>query len=607
MNTAISHRGPDDTGVYISPHRKIGLGHQRLSIIDLTSAGHQPMRYMDRYEIVFNGEIYNFQDQRTALERLGYIFTSQTDTEVILALYDRYKENCVQHLRGMFAFAIYDEKENMLFCARDRVGKKPFKYYLDNDVFLFASELKAILTQHEYKKSPDYIAIHHYLTLQYVPAPWTGFAGIAKLMPAHYMTIDCATGKTETIKYWHLPYHENMHFSEQDWERSIMSKLDEATKIRMIADVPLGVFLSGGIDSSAVTCLMAKHSEKPIKTFSIGFHEKKFNELPHARSIANMLKTEHTEFIINPETIEILPDLVRQYEEPYADSSALPTYYLSKLTREHVKVALNGDGGDENFAGYGRYSIQKFSHWYEKFHGINRTFVQPVTHLLAGVIYNTFWDRADRFTSTLQEHYAHRYVNYICYFTNEEKKKLYTASFARMVGNHDSYTTVSSKFKEISIQNPLNQMLYADIATYLPDDLLVKVDIATMAVGLEGRSPFLDHEFMELASTIPFTHKLKDWNNKKYILKQALQGMVPSSILNRPKKGFSIPIEQWFKSSLYDYAENILLSKRAISRQLFQRDAIERLLANHRTKKVNHANQIWALITLELWFREYMD
>ena len=378
------------------------------------------MRYMNRYEIVFNGEIYNFQAERDQLLKLGYEFSSGTDTEVILALYDKYKEECVQHLRGMFAFAIYDEHTNTLFCARDRIGKKPFKYYTDGSVFLFASELKAILTQKEYKKSPDYLAIHHYLTLQYIPAPWTGFTGIYKLLPGHYMKIDCNSGISETKRYWNLSYSENTHFSEQQWKQRILSKLEESTKIRMIADVPLGIFLSGGIDSSTIACMMAKHSMKPIKTFSIGFHEKQYNELPHARNIAKMLRTEHTEFIVNSEAIDVLPDLVRQYEEPYADSSALPTYYLSRLTQEHVKVALNGDGGDENFAGYGRYSVQKFALAYQNFRAINRIMVRPVTHALSGIVSNTFWDRADRFTNTLEEEYAHRYVNYICFFSNEE-------------------------------------------------------------------------------------------------------------------------------------------------------------------------------------------
>src|SRR6185369_15049890 len=350
MNDAIRHRGPDDSGIYISPDKKVGFGHRRLSIIDLSPLGHQPMRYMDRYEIIFNGEIYNFQEQKAVLEKDGYTFASHSDTEVILALYDKYGKECLQYLRGMFAFAIYDEHKNTLFCARDRVGKKPFKYYMNDTVFLFASELKAILIQPEYHKEPDYLAIHHYLTLQYVPAPLTGFKGISKLEPAHYLLIDLKTRAVEKERYWKLDYAKKQELSETEWKKRILDKLEESVKLRMLSDVPIGAFLSGGIDSSAIVALMAKNSQTAIKTFSIGFEDEKFNELKYARIIADTFMTDHTEFIVKPDAIQLLPMLVRQYEEPYADSSALPTYYVAKLTRDHVTVALNGDGGDENFA-----------------------------------------------------------------------------------------------------------------------------------------------------------------------------------------------------------------------------------------------------------------
>lgn len=607
MNSAIVHRGPNDTGVYISPDQTVGLGHQRLSIIDLSPAGHQPMRYMDRYEIVFNGEIYNWQEERRQLETLGYRFTSNSDTEIIMALYDRYQENCVLHLRGMFAFAIYDERERILFCARDRVGKKPFKYYFDNNVFIFASELKAILTQSEYVRSVDYTAIHHYLTLQYVPAPLTGFTGIKKLLPAHYIKINIKDKIVKIQKYWHLDYSHKLELSEREWARKITSTLEEATRMRMMADVPLGAFLSGGIDSSAVVALMAKHSSTPIKTFSIGFEEEKYNELPFAKRIAKLYQTDHTEFIVNPEAIEILPYLVKQYEEPYADSSALPTYYLSKLTREHVTVALNGDGGDENFAGYGRYSVQKFSLWYDRVRWLHHTLAIPTTRHLARYIQNTLLERADRFASTMSEPYPHRYVNYICYFSNAAKKHLYTKSFFDKVGLQDSYDIIARQFAIAHTSHPLDQTLYADIATYLPDDLLVKVDIATMAVGLEGRSPFLDHKFMELTAQIPFHLKLKGLNTKKYILKKALEGILPDPILYRPKMGFGVPIERWFRGDLQKFTANILLSDRASARGLFRPEAVQKLLKIHTNSNINYANHIWALLTLELWLREYFD
>jgi len=607
MSDAIVHRGPDSDGIYISPNQKVGFGFRRLAIIDLTVLGNQPMSYLNRYWIVFNGEIYNYQKEREKLILSGYRFKSQCDTEVIMALYDKYGVKCVNHLRGMFSFAIYDEKENTVFCARDRVGKKPFKYFLNDDVFMFGSELKAILTQPEYKKEPDYVAVHHYLTLQYCPAPLTGFKDIKKLEPAHYLLIDLNTKKIEKKQYWKLDYSKKLNLSEDEWKKRIMEKLEESVKLRMISDVPIGAFLSGGIDSSAVVALMSKHSKTPIKTFSIGFNEEKYNELKYAKMVADKFKTDHTEFIVKPDAIAMLPDLVRQYEEPYADSSALPTYYVSKLTRDFVTVALNGDGGDENFGGYGRYSIQKFGLWYDNILPLHRLFILPISKFLAQNFKTTFFDRAYRFAKTLADDYSRRYVNYICYFTNEMKEEIYTDGFKKKVVGIDSYDIVASKFKEAGTKDKMDQTLYADFNTYLPDDLMAKVDIDTMAVSLEGRSPFLDHEMLELTAKIPFDLKIKGRNNKKYILKEALRGLVPDEVMFRPKMGFGIPIDVWFRGDLKKYSYGILLSKKALSRGIFKKEAIKKILDTHTKTKISYAYHIWALITLELWFREYFD
>jgi asparagine synthase (glutamine-hydrolysing) len=607
MNETIKHRGPDATGVYVSPDQLVGLGHQRLAIIDLSDSGKQPMRYLDRYEIVFNGEIYNFQEKREELTQKGYAFTSESDTEVVLALYAEYGRDCVKHLRGMFAFAIYDEQDHTLFCARDRVGKKPFKYYRDENTFIFASELKAILTQPEYNREPDYEAIHHYLTLQYVPAPLTGFKDIYKLEPAHYMYIDLRTGETEKKQYWKLNYHTKWNLSKKAWQEKILEKLEESVKLRMISDVPLGAFLSGGIDSSAVVAMMSRHSTEPVKTFSIGFKEDAYNELPYARMIAKKFKTEHTEFIVAPDAIELLPNLVRQYEEPFADSSALPTYLVSKLTREHVTVALNGDGGDENFAGYGRYSVLKFSLFYTALIPFHNLLILPITRLTSQIFKTTFLDRAYRFAKTLSDDYRSRYVNYICYFTNEMKATLYTEAFKEKVGIKNSYDTITSKFTESGSTNKTEQAVYADFTTYLPGALMTKVDIASMAVALEGRSPFLDHELLELTAKIPFSLKLKGLNNKKYILKEALRGIILDEVMFRPKMGFGIPIHNWFRHELKEYAHNILLSDKALSRNLFKKESLEELLRQHSETQVDYGYHIWALITLELWFQEYFS
>lgn len=607
MNEKIQHRGPDDGGAYISPDKKVGLGHRRLSIIDLSPLGHQPMNYMDRYWIVFNGEIYNFQEKKTELEKDGYVFKSHSDTEVILVLYDKFGKKCLEHLRGMFSFAIYDEKEKTIFCVRDRVGKKPFKYYLNEDVFIFASELKAILTQEDYKKETDYVAIHHYLTLQYCPAPLTGFKDIKKLEPAHYLFVDLKTKKVEKERYWKLDYSQKLDLSEDEWKKRIMKKLEESVKLRMISDVPLGAFLSGGIDSSAVVALMSKLSKEPVKTFSIGFKEEKYNELKYAKIVAEKFKTDHTEFIVEPHAIELLPMLVRQYEEPYADSSALPTYYVSKMTRDFVTVALNGDGGDENFGGYGRYSVQKFSLWYDKIMPIHKYFILPISKFLAKNIKTTFFDQVYTFAKTVSEKYTYRYVNYLRYFSNEMKDEIYTDNFKQKISTVDSFNIVAEKFNKAGTKDKMDQCLYADFSTYLPDDLLVKVDIDSMAVSLEGRSPFLDHEFLELTAKIPFNLKLKRLNNKKYILKEALRDFVPDEVMFRPKMGLSVPIDVWFRGELKKYAHEMLLSDNAIDRNIFKKEAIQKLLDEHVNTKISHAYRIWALITLELWFQEYFD
>ncbi len=607
MAQALIHRGPDDSGTYLSPDNKVGFGFRRLAIIDLSAKGHQPMSFQQRYWIVFNGEIYNYRELRRQLQGKGVRFRSQTDTEVILALYDLHKEKCVNYLRGMFAFALYDEQEKILFCARDRVGKKPFKYFFDKQVFLFGSELKAILTQKEYQREVDYEAIHDYLTLQYVPAPQTGFKGIHKLPPGHWLRINLKDGSLVTHRWWRLDYAHKLELSQSEWQKRILAKLEESVALRMISDVPLGAFLSGGIDSSAVVAMMSRHSTQPVKTFSIGFKEAQFSELPYARMVAEQFKTDHTEFVVEPEAIEVLPLLVRHYEEPYADSSALPSYYVSKLTREHVTVALNGDGGDENFAGYSRYSIQKFALAYDRFRLAHSLVGKPAAQLFYKLVRTTLAERANRFAQTMSLPYAERYVNYICYFTSQAKDRLYSDTFRSRMAGKRSEARVIEKFGEAQTPDKLDQTLYADFSSYLPDDLLVKMDIATMAVSLEGRSPFLDHELLELTAQMPFGLKLKGRDTKKYILKEALRGIIPDAVMFRPKMGFGVPIERWFRGDLDAYLRDILLSERSLQRGLFRPEAVKQLLTDHQSTKINFANQIWALLTLELWFREYFD
>lgn len=607
MNEKVKHRGPDDGGIYISPDQKVGLGHRRLSIIDLSPLGHQPMNYLGRYWIVFNGEIYNFKEEREMLVKEGYSFKSKTDTEVIVALYDKFGKECLSHLRGMFAFTIYDEKEKTIFCARDRIGKKPFKYYLDDNVFIFASELKAILTQKEYQKEPDFIAIHHYLTFQYCPAPLTGFKGIKKLEPAHYLFIDLRTKKLEKKRYWKLDYSKKLDLSEEEWKKRIMEKLKECVRLRMISDVPLGAFLSGGVDSSAVVGIMSKLSERPVKTFSVGFKEDKYNELPYAKMIAEKFKTDHTEFIVKPDAIEILPKLVCQYEEPYTDSSALPTYYVSKMTREQVTVALNGDGGDENFAGYQSYRFFKITLYYDKIRFIHNWLVLPISRFLYQNFKNDFTSKLYKFAKILSQDPERRFTNFMCHFNNEMKENLYTDWMREKVKGADSFDVLPLKAEESGVSDKMDRVFYSDLTSYLPDDLMVKVDVASMAVALEGRSPFLDHEFMELTCQIPSGLKLKGLNQKKYILKKALENFIPNEILYRPKMGFGIPLDVWFRGELKEYVYKTLLSDKAAARGIFKKEEIKRILDTHVKTNINFGYYIWNLLTLELWFQEFFD
>ncbi|MBD3300517.1 MAG: asparagine synthase (glutamine-hydrolyzing) [Candidatus Moranbacteria bacterium] len=596
MNQKISHRGPDDSGVYLSKDEKVGLGHQRLAIIDLSKKGAQPMSYLNRYHIVFNGEIYNFQEHRENLKKQGYKFNSKTDTEVILALYDKYKESCLKYLRGMFAFAIYDKKEKTVFCARDRIGKKPFKYYLDSNVFIFSSELKSILTQKECPKEPDFEAINYFLTFTYCPSPLTGFRKIKKLEPAHYLKVNLKTKKIEKKSYWDLDFSNKLDLSEAEWQERILEKLEESTKIRMISDVSIGAFLSGGIDSSAVVGMMSRLSQKPIKTFSVGFEEQEYNELSYAKIIAEKFKTEHSEIIVKPDKIEeILPKLVYFYEEPYADNSMLPTYYLSKEVKKLVTVALNGDGGDENFAGYKHYAVNKFASLYNNFRPLNNALVFPFFKFLNKFLKNKLLDRAHLFSKSIKEDGSKRYLNYLYRFSLGDQKKAFDY-FAK-------YFKTAQKFEE------LDRMLYTDIKTYLADDLMVKMDIASMACGLEGRSPFLDHEMLELTAKMPFNLKLKGLNNKKYILKKALEkdNFIPKEVMYRSKRGFVAPLGRWFKDdkNFPKYAESKILNKDFLETNGFDEHAIKEVLNKCNKNPADYYRPLWTLLCLSVWFEEY--
>jgi asparagine synthase (glutamine-hydrolysing) len=628
MCKVLTHRGPDDQGmVFIKGnqylevkdsskfipdenHFEVALGHRRLAIIDLSEAAHQPMTNEDgKIWIVFNGEIYNFQELREGLEKKGHRFKSKSDTEVILHAYEEWGIECLNHFRGMFVFAIWDSNLQRLFVARDRLGKKPLVYSHQNGHFAFASEIKALLQLPGVERKVSLHALHSYLTYQYVPSPDTIFEGIKKLPPAHYLLYD-RDDKIRIERYWKLKFNSGhqTYGDLQELEDRIRAELEESVKLRLISDVPLGAFLSGGVDSSLIVGIMAKLSGKPVKTFSIGFEEKEFDELSFARSVSDYFGTEHHEFIVRPNAIEILPKLVWHYNEPFADSSAIPTYYVAKMTKDYVKVVLTGDAGDENFAGYPRYLR---SRWVASFTKIPEKLRKDLLPSFLRSFSTLRWrgktlNRLSDFMESLSTNQAVNYAEQIKIFNAKEKEDIYTEDFRGKVEKTDSLDFVLKKFEESETEDLLEQLLYADINSYLPEDLLVKMDIATMANSLEARVPFLDHKFMELVAGIPPRLKLKG-TVTKYILKETFKEFLPEAIFKRKKMGFGVPVSRWFRNELKEYVYEILLESRTLNRGYFRREGIERLLNDHITLRYDHSSKIWALLFLEIWFRVFID
>lgn len=604
MCDLLAHRGPDGDGVWVDG--PVGFGHRRLAIIDLSPAGRQPMSTPDGHiTITFNGEIYNFLELRRQLETAGHRFQTRTDTEVILAAYREWDVHCVSRLRGMFALAIWDAPLRRLFVARDRVGKKPLHYFLDRNGIAFASEQKAFLADPSFAPAPNLEAISAYLSYQYVPSPLSAFEGVHKLPPAHYLTIQ--NGRLQTTRYWKLSYAQKRSIDEAEACEELLDRLREAVRLRMISDVPLGAFLSGGIDSSTIVALMAGLSDVPVKTFSIGFEEQAFNELPYARQVATRYGTDHHEFIVRPDAREIFPRLVWHYNEPYADSSAIPTYYLSELARRHVTVALNGDAGDENFAGYRRYITPRSAQRFDRLPASLRWAVGSVASAVpASTRADSVMYRGRRWLRRLSDTPAGRYARRITIFDPELKRELCEPSFLASVGDDVSSLVLRQAFESSDAHNPVEAALDVDVNYYLSDCLLVKVDIATMAHGLEGRSPMLDHEFMEFAASLPADLKLRG-NSTKYILKRAARSLLPADIIDRPKKGFSVPLGDWFRTDLREMVGDLLLDRRSASRGYFKPGVVQRLVDEHWRGTVAWEDQLWSLLMLESWHRMLID
>lgn len=603
MVGAIRHRGPDDRGVHVQDG--VGLGHARLSVIDLSDAGHQPMQTVDgAIRIVFNGEIYNFQELRAQLVDLGYHFNSHTDTEVILNGYHLWGEGVFSRLRGMFAMALWDARADHLILARDRIGKKPLFYAWHQGTFLFGSEIKAILAYPGFSREANLEAIHHYLTLQYIPAPWSAFEGIKKVPQASCMVVT-RDGKQQIRPYWKLPFPGKARPRPiQDLKEELVDLLDESVRMRMISDVPLGAFLSGGVDSSAVVAMMARHSSGRVKTFCIGFDEAEYDERAYARMVAERYDTDHHELVIRPNAMEVLPRLVWHYNEPFADPSAVPTYYVSEIARQHVTVVLNGDGGDESFLGYGRYKQCLQTEWISR---LPRVLRRMSTHVAKTIPLNMEPYRiprvARRWLSYVSEKDSRRYAPSIAYFFDQDKAAGYDERLIPYL-RASSLDLLEPYFKQFP--SYVGGAAWADIHTYLPDDLLVKVDVASMAHGLEARSPLLDHELMEWAARIPPSQKMVNGETKS-LLKSAMEPYLPRDVLYRPKMGFGVPIDHWLKGEMKDFAFDTLLGSPSRQRGLVKPEFTRRMLEEHCAGLRSHHTRLWALLMLELWFQMWID
>jgi asparagine synthase (glutamine-hydrolysing) len=603
MSAVLAHRGPDDEGIHADG--PAGLAARRLAIIDLSPAAHQPMGTPDgRFWIAFNGEVYNFQALRADLERQGVPLRSRGDTEVVLALYAREGPACLARLRGMFAFAIWDRAERTLFAARDRLGKKPLVYYHDAERFVFASEPKAACEDPEVPRAADPEAIHHYLTYGYVPAPWSAFRGFRKLPPAHYLLV--RDGRLSLHRYWTLRYTPKRAGQAAALAEELVARLEEAVRLRLISDVPVGALLSGGVDSSAVVALMRRAAAGPVRTFSIGFDRPDYDETAYARLVARHFETEHHELVVKPDAAAAVPRLVWHYNEPYADSSALPSLALCEMARGFVTVALNGDGGDEAFLGYERYLATKLTGWIDRVPRVLRDGLRRASHLLPTGTPRSPSYRARRLAEALTLDPVRRYAAWITCFGDERKRELYTPDLGRALGGLDSLALLDQAYARSDAPAFVERTAHADVQLYLPDDLLVKMDIASMAHSLEVRSPFLDHEVVEFAASLPPELKLRG-RTTKYLLKRAMRGTLPAAILTRRKMGFGVPIDHWLRHELRDMAYDLLLDARARQRGYFRPEVVRRYLDEHVAGRAHHHARLWALLVLEQWHRTFLD
>lgn len=603
MCDAILHRGPDDEGYYINEN--IGLGMRRLSIIDVDH-GHQPVwNESNNVCVVLNGEIYNYAALRKSLLDRGHEFYTSTDTEVIVHLYEEYGEECVQHLRGMFAFAIWDGPQKKLMLARDRLGIKPLFFGEVAGRLVFASELKALLTLPELKRDLNWGSVSHLFSFLSSPREESIIQGIHKLEPGYLLTV--TSGQSPRVRcYWDVNFEPNQGRSEQDTIEELRELLDESVRLCMVSDVPVGAFLSGGIDSSAVVAMMARHSSRPVKTFSIGFAERVFDESAHASLIARTFATDHHEIVLDPDVSGIMDDLAWYLDEPFGDSSAIPTYMVSRLASRQVKVVLSGDGGDEIFAGYDKYLVEQRERRYR--------FLPAPLRKIAGLVGGALPEGAKgrNFLRHLGLHGADRYLHASTMFGQDEKTALFQDGVAEQILAQDPWrqlrTSLGLGVTDGAADDSgrwLSRIQYLDIKNYLPLDILTKVDRMSMAHSIEARVPLLDHKLVEFAATIPPALKLKD-GSTKHIFKQAMRGILPDSTIDRRKQGFAVPLGRWFRGELDGYVRDLLLSEKSRARGIFNPQYIEKLLKLHRQGRSLDL-QLWTLMSFELWCRIFLD
>jgi asparagine synthase (glutamine-hydrolysing) len=591
----IVHRGPDDQGTYSNPQAQIGM--RRLSIIDL-GGGHQPIHNEEKtVQVVFNGEIYNYRELRKELQTLGHTFYTQSDTECIVHAYEQYGLDCFAKLRGMFAICILDLRKNQLVLGRDRLGKKPLYYTQMGGVLAFASELKCFFAVPGFKPSISHTATQDYFAMGYIPEPGTIYEDVYKLPPAHCMVFH--SGQTKMHRYWDVRFAPKWDMSEPELIEKLTFELEDAVKARLVSDVPFGAFLSGGIDSSVVAVLMARNLSQPVKTFTIGFKEAAFNELPDARAVAQHIGSDHHELIVEADAVHLLQELVWYFDEPFGDSSSIPTYLVSKMAAGHVKMVLSGDGGDELFAGYTRY--QKYAQL-QALRARSLGLAGPLLKLASKFLPGGRGQRYAKIADRLSQPFPDRYLSGVALSTRADLAML----LAPGVGNLDPYSRVRHHFDRPDIPLEMEKILRGDMATYLSDDILVKVDRMTMATSLESRAPLLDHQLIEFAARIPFEYKLREGSGK-YLLKKVAQNLLPAAIMQKRKQGFAIPVASWLRNALKPLLLDTLSSQAFRERGIFNAQGIRHCVDSHMSGAVDYSEQLWLLLTYEMWAKRFVD